>query len=120
MLKKTAIALGLVIASGSAMAVDDNDSNQATTGSVTASSSVMAQFNKLDTNDDNVVSKSEAQASPRVAQMFESLTTDNSIKTDPAAEPSDTQPGGITLQQFKAGLEAVNYEHPGWRPGWRL
>lgn len=108
MFKKTAIALGLVIAAGSAAAAQDHSQGAEHANENAMHGQVTALFQKLDTNNDKVISKQEAQADPRVAKLYSKLMTNDSIKTDPAAEPSDTQPGGITLNQLQSGMEAAS------------
>ena len=49
----------------------------------------------------------EAQANPAVAKLYKSLETDESIKTDPAADNADAAQNGVTLKQFKAGMHAA-------------
>lgn len=111
MFKKTAIAFGLAIVTGTSFAAiaGTEGSMQAGMDANTQSSgSVAALFQKLDTNNNGVLSQSEAQANPTVARLYDSMNTGASIKTDPKAEQGADQAGGITMAQFRAGMEAAS------------
>lgn len=117
MFKKTAIAFGLAIVTGSAFAapaagtagadVSANASASGMSASANTNGSLTAQFKKLDTNGNGVLSMSEAQANPAVAKLYNSLKTNESISTDPKAKRSDAKTNGVTLEQFKAGMHAA-------------
>ena len=120
MFNKTAIAFGLAIVAGTAVAAPTDSMDTSANANVSANAStagmnasagaghdMAAHFKKLDTDGNGVLSMSEAQANPTVAKLYESLKTNESIKTDPAAKASDSKPSGVTLEQFKAGMEAA-------------
>lgn len=118
MFKKTAIAFGLAIVTGSAFAasgmgalsdasVGAGASAGGTQAGMSTSGSLAAQFHKLDTNGDGVLSPSEAKADPTVAKLYDSMDNNASIKTDPHAKKGNESPGGITLNQFEAGMQAA-------------
>ncbi|AWN14721.1 hypothetical protein [Salinisphaera sp. LB1] len=116
MLKKTAIAFGLAIVTGSALAASGMGASgntgasagAAQAGSTSSRASLAAEFHKLDTNNNGVLSRSEAQANPTVAKLYDSMDTNASIKSDPRAKKSDVSAGGITLKQFEAGMQAAH------------
>lgn len=102
MLKKTAIALGLAMITGSAFAA-----GHATNGvdiGVDSQMPINMQFDMLDTNDNGVISRAEAQASPELSKLYGTFDTSATIE-DEARKPG--HPQGITLAQFKAGIQAM-------------
>lgn len=114
MFKKTAIALGLAMVAGTGMAAGNGMSMNAgasagtTQAGATGSSSLAAEFHKLDANGDGVLSPSEAKANAKVAKLYSSMNTGASIQTDPQAKKSDESTGGVTLNQFEAGMQAAS------------
>lgn len=114
MFKKTAIALGLAIVTGSAFAADagmssasgadtDMQASGSAQGGASSNSALAARFKQLDTNGDGTLSRSEALASQQVSSMYDSLNTNETI------EKQAKKPGanGITLDQFEAGMQAA-------------
>ncbi len=63
-----------------------------------------AQFKQLDSNSDGLLSENEARASSRVSELYESLDTSGTIEAD----ARNNQPGGITYDQFEAGMTAAD------------
>lgn len=105
MFKNTAIVFGLVMVTGSAFAAGSGmggGMNSSGSGSLTA------EFHKLDTNGDGVLSPSEAKANDKVSKLYGSMNTNASIKSDPRAKQGDASTGGITLNQFQAGMQAAS------------
>lgn len=116
MFKKTAIALSLAMVAGTGFAqtgagTDTGASASANVGGtnagVSTSTTASAMFKKLDVNGDGVLSATEAKANPQVADLYESMDTNASIKTDPKAGKGDGNVEGVTLDQFKAGIQAA-------------
>ena len=112
MMKKTAIALGLAMATSAGFAAQGNTSagvgvnagvnaagNRAQVNSDAAAST---QFSALDRNGDGVLSRAEASASDTVADLYDSLDTSDTIEQD----ASQGTPNGITREQFQAGMQA--------------
>jgi len=116
MFKKTAIALSLAMVAGTGFAQTDTSTDTGASASVNAggtnagistSTTASAMFKKLDVNGDGVLSATEAKANSQVADLYESMDTNASIKTDPTAGKGDGNVEGVTLDQFKAGIQAA-------------
>ncbi|MES1927122.1 EF-hand domain-containing protein [Salinisphaera sp. T31B1] len=110
MFKKTAIALSLAMVAGSGLAAQGS----AMSGSASASgmdqnanvdASVAAQFRSLDTNGDGVISRSEASKDPALAKAYDSFDTSATMEADAR---QNGPVGGITLEQYEAGMQAAH------------
>ncbi|GAB3680647.1 hypothetical protein [Salinisphaera aquimarina] len=109
MFKKTAIALGLVMAAGTGMAAQTHSGVDAGTSAsanvagqsvnTSASTALRTQFSALDTDGNGMLSRSEAAQSPQLSKMYDSLDTSQTIE-------GGAQSGGLTLDQLQAGLQA--------------
>ena len=109
MFRKTAIAIGLAMAAGggSVMAQDSmQNSGERNAGAERqtqmSDSALRTRFDALDANGDGVLSRSEAADSEEVAEIYDSLDTSATIED----RESQSSPGGITFDQFQAGLQA--------------
>jgi hypothetical protein len=65
--------------------------------------SLSDKFAELDANNDGLLSQAEAEADPTVGAAYESFDTTNTIED----RARNARPGGITVQQFEAGMQAA-------------
>lgn len=99
------MALGLAMVAGTGFAQPGSSTRagaQATGTSV--SSALEVRFHQLDTNDDGRLSRVEAQADPRIADLYDSLDTSSTMERNSS---NAAVAGGISLDQFTAGMEAA-------------
>lgn len=105
MMNKTAIALGLAMASGMGMAQIQTTGSAANPQSRgNAQAGLNAEFDTLDRNGDGVLSRSEASANETVAKLYDSLDTSETIED----RVRETSVNGITRAQFQAGMQALH------------
>lgn len=112
MMKHTAIALGLAMATSVGLAAQGNTSAQVGvnagagasggTARIDTDAAAQTRFDALDRNGDGLLSRAEASASDTVSRLYESLNTRDTIEN----EAKKARPAGITRAQFQAGMQA--------------
>lgn len=84
-----------------ASAMSQTDGQTATSADVVTS--LADKFAELDANNDDLLSQQEAQADATVGAAYESFDTGETIEQ----RESNARPGGITREQFEAGMQAA-------------
>ena len=114
--RRTVTTLGLVIIAGMAFAaladehagveadasaMTQTEGQAAATGDVVTS--LADKFAELDENGDGLLSQTEAESDPTVGATYESFDTTGTIEDS----AQNARPGGITVEQFEAGMQAA-------------
>ncbi len=118
MFKQTTIALSLAMVAGTGLAAQGTGTNTANTTnnsqaaamSICNGKTLRACFNALDSNHDGVISRGEASANPALKSLYASFDTSDTLEK----QAKKKHPlGGITFDQFKAGMEAASHGNIG-------
>ena len=97
------VALAQDTVAGEAEAGASTQASGPTTAEADVVTSLADKFAELDTDRNGLLSAAEAEADPTVGAAYESFDTTNTIEDS----ASNARAGGITLEQFEAGMQAA-------------
>lgn len=103
----TTLALFVLIATPCAVMADTTSADASTSSQAnnhdTGDIQISDKFRQLDANGDGLLSREEAQADTTIGALYDSFDTSGTIEK----QARNKRPGGITEEQFEAGLQAT-------------
>lgn len=103
----TTLTLFVLAAAPCAVMADTMKTDAGTSGAASSGDTgdikMSNKFRQLDTNGDGLLSREEAQADSAIGSLYDSFDTSGTMEK----HARNTRPGGITEEQFEAGLQTT-------------